>query len=166
MGVIVASELDLEERFLECLNRSEVTTYTMQKADGDATKLKLVPRDCPNAQRALFQTVHRRNGHRGRRHTLADIWKEYFLEGGNRTGIEVIRNCLTCAEILAPNPHPSPPRRYGNQDNTCQGNLPHDLRRSIYVTQSSCIEYLAHVQTGGWLDLHDHRMPQITSSAI
>ncbi len=54
----VASEVDLEERFLRCLNRSAVTTYAMPKGDGKVNKLKRIPRDCPKARRVLFQTVH------------------------------------------------------------------------------------------------------------
>ena len=92
------NELQVEARLLKAL---QARPYSIATPEGTDACRTLIPRNCPNAQKAVFRSYHLRNGHRGRSHTFSDISSKFYLEGGNRIGKAVTQNCLICAKKLA-----------------------------------------------------------------
>jgi hypothetical protein len=66
--------------------------------DGTQVSRVVIPKAARALQQLIFRTFHRLNGHRGARHTLADLARFFHLEGASRTARYVIANCIVCTK--------------------------------------------------------------------
>ena len=88
-------ELDNPKRYNQ---KDGLATIEFKGFDENLKCLIVIPRKSKNLKALVFKTFHRLNAHRGRRHTMADVNKYFFLEGGHSTARMVLAQCLVCAK--------------------------------------------------------------------